>query len=194
MPDLKVIWKPGNMVAPAPAALVSCQAPDGAANLLTIAWCGNVCSDPPLLSVSIRPSRFSYGMIKATGEFVVNIPSRAMAKGVDYCGVVSGRAVDKWASTGFSRCEVPGVSCPGVGEAPLNIGCRVTERLSLGSHDLFIARVEGVAVDGRCVDKGGKFRLDRADLLCFAHGEYFTLGKRQGYFGWSIRKRKAARG
>ncbi len=186
----KITWRPGNIVAPAPAALVSCQGTDGTANLITIAWCGNICSDPPMLSVSIRPSRFSYEMLVATGELVVNIPSRAMAKGVDYCGVVSGRDIDKWGTTGFTRCEVPGVNCPGVAEAPINIGCKVTQRLALGSHDLFLARVEGVTVTENCIDADGKFRLDRADLLCFAHGEYFSLGKRQGHFGWSIRKRK----
>lgn len=189
----KMVWKPGNLVVPAPAALVSCQRPGERPNMLTIAWCGNINSNPPMLSISVQPIRYSHGILVDTGKFVVNLPTRGIARAVDYCGVVSGREVDKWASTGLTPCEVEAVSCPGVAECPINIACRVTERISLGSHDLFLAKVEGMSVNASLVDKTGCFRLEKADLLCYAHGHYFTLGERQGYFGWSVRKRKNAR-
>lgn len=192
MPE-KAVWKPGNLVVPAPAALVSCQLPGERPNLLTIAWCGNVNTNPPMLSISVQPIRFSHGILVETGEFVVNLPSRDIARAVDYCGVVSGRNTDKWAAAGLTPCEVEGVSCPGVAECPINVACRVTKRISLGSHDLFLASVEGVSVSSRLMDRSGRFHLEKADLLCYAHGDYFTLGERQGHFGWSVRKRKAAR-
>ena len=190
----KTVWKPGNLVLPAPAALVSCQAPGERPNMLTVAWCGNVNSAPPMLSVSIQPTRHSYGIIDGTGEFVVNIPALGQAKAVDYCGVASGRDVDKFAATGLTPCAVGGVSCPGVEECPVNIACRVTERHALGSHVMFLARVEEVAVDSSLMDKTGRFRIEQANLLCYAHGYYFALGARQGHFGWSVRKKKPVRG
>lgn len=193
MADGKTAWKPGNLVVPAPAALVSCQLPGGTPNLITVAWCGNVNSEPPMLSVSIRPERHSHGIVCATGEFVVNLPSVALARAVDYCGVVSGRDVDKFAAASLTPVAVAGVSCPAVAECPINIACRVAERIPLGSHDLFLARVAGVTVDSALIDVDGRFRLEDAKLLCFAHGHYFSLGEQLGYFGWSVRKRKAAR-
>lgn len=188
--ETKTHWKPGNMVTPAPAALVSCQGADGRANLVTVGWCGNINSDPAMLSISLRPERYSHGQIVETGEFVMNLPSTDMAWAVDYCGVVSGRDVDKWQETGLTPVAAQGVSCPAVEEAPLSIACRVVRRLELGSHDMFLATVEDVLVTSSLLDKGGKFRLDRAKLLCYAHGEYYSLGKRCGHFGWSVRKKR----
>lgn len=189
----KTAWKPGNLVVPTPAALISCGEPGGRPNLITVGWCGNVNSDPPMLSVSIRPGRHSHGIISGTGEFVLNVPSVDLARAVDYCGVVSGRDVDKFEATGLTPVAVAGVSCPAVAECPVNIACRVEERLSLGSHDMFIARVLGLSVHSALVDVDGRFRLEDANLLCYAHGHYFSLGDRLGYFGWSVRKRKTAR-
>lgn len=183
-------WKGGNLVVPAPAALVSCQLPGGRPNLITIAWCGNVNTNPPMLSISVQPIRHSHGIIAATGEFVVNLPSRDIARAVDYCGVVSGRDVDKFAAAGLTPLGVGGVDCPAVAECPINISCRVTQRIPLGSHDMFVAEVREIAVSSRLVDSRGAFHLERAELLCYAHGHYFTLGERKGHFGWSVRKKK----
>lgn len=186
----KTVWKPGNLVVPAPAALVSCRSASGEANLVTVAWCGNVNTNPAMLSISVQPSRHSYGILVETGEFVVNLPSADMARAVDYCGVVSGRDMDKWAATGLTPLPMDGVACPAVEEAPINISCRVAQRIPLGSHDLFLAMVREVAVDSRLLDKSGRFCLDRAGLLCYAHGDYYSLGRKGGHFGWSVRKKK----
>ncbi|MCC8109324.1 MAG: flavin reductase family protein [Planctomycetes bacterium] len=187
----KTVWKPGNLVVPAPAALVSCQDRDGRPNLITIAWTGNINSDPAMASISVRPERYSHGLILESGEFVLNFMSLDFAKSTDYCGVVSGRDVDKWEATGLTPCPVDGVSCPGVKEAPINVACRLTERVKLGSHDLFLAEIVSVAVDSKLIDRTGRFHLEKANLLCFAHGNYYALGPHQGHFGWSVRKKKA---
>ena len=184
------MWKPGNMVVPAPAALVSCQAGDGRPNLITIAWCGNINSTPPMLSISVQKIRHSYGIIEESGEFVVNLPSLAQARAVDYCGVVSGREVDKFAATGLTPAVMAEVGCPGVAECPINISCRVSQRVELGSHVLYLALVREVAVASRLLDGKGRFCLEKADLLCYAHGHYFALGERRGFFGWSVRKKR----
>lgn len=191
---MKEVWKAGNMVAPAPAALVSCRRGDERPNLITVAWCGNVNSDPPMLSVSIRPSRHSHAIIEETGEFVVNIPSVDQGRAVDYCGVVSGRDVDKFAETGLTPLAMAAVACPGVEECPVNIACRVERTVPLGSHVMFLATVLEVAADSRLMDGKGGFKLERAGVLCYAHGHYFGLGKRLGHFGWSVRKKPVRKG
>ena len=188
MPE-KTRWKPGNLVLPAPAALVSCQGADGAPNLITIAWCGNINSIPPMLSISVRPERHSHKLITETGEFVVNLPGKKLARATDYCGVASGRDVDKWAACKLTPLAMEKTACPGVAEAPVNIACKVTQTVRLGSHDMFLATVEEVAVDAKLIDAKGKFILEKADLLCFAHGDYYLLGERKGFFGWSVRKK-----
>ena len=189
----KMVWKPGNLVIPAPAALVSCMGRDGKSNLITVAWCGNVNSSPPMLSISVRPIRHSHAILVESGEFVVNIPAVQQAQAVDYCGVVSGRDIDKFASTGLTPAPAGKVACPLVAECPVNISCRIEQRHSLGSHDLFLAMVEEVAVDSRLMDASGRFLVERANFLCYAHGFYFSLGSRQGHFGWSVRKRGIGR-
>ena len=186
----KTAWPPGNLVLPAPAALVSCQAPGDKPNMLTVAWCGNVSSAPAMLSISVRPSRHSFGIIEATGEFVVNIPSVAMKRAVDWCGVVSGRDKDKFAEAGLTPAASLKVACPAVAEAPINIECVVRNRLELGTHVMYVAEVLAVQVAESCMDGKGKFMLERADPLCFAHGAYYSLGDPQGGFGWSVRKRR----
>lgn len=187
----KQSWKPANLLAPIPAVLVSCGGTPGwAPNIITIAWIGSVCSDPVMLSISVRPERYSHDIISATGEFVVNLPSAAQAHAVDWCGMVSGRTADKFAGANLSPAAALRLSCPIVAECPLNIECRVHQRVALGSHTLFLAKVLAVQVDSALVDAKGRLRLDRAGLLAFGHGEYFALGRRLGRFGFSVRRRR----
>ncbi len=187
----KQSWKPGNVLSPVPVVLVSCgKAPEWRPNLITIAWTGSVCSDPPMLTVSIRPERHSYNIIKATREFVVNIPGRRQAKLVDWCGMVSGRDVDKFAETGLTPAAALKTKCPIVLECPVSIECHVRKTMKLGTHELFVAEVKAVQVTSALVDAKGRFRLDKANLMAYGIGEYFSLGESLGRFGFSIRKRK----
>ena len=190
---LKTAWKPGNALYPSPAVLVSCGRRGEKPNLLTVAWCGNVNSDPPMLSISVRPSRHSYSIIEETGEFVVNIPTGAIARAVDYCGVASGREIDKFAVAGLTPVPAAQVACPLVAECPINIECKVRHRLPLGTHVMYVAEVVAVAASRSLLDDEGRFRLDRVDLLFYAHGAYFTPGKKVGTFGWSVRKKTVPR-
>jgi len=186
----KQSWKPGNVLSPAPPVLVSCGGMQGwKPNLITIAWAGNVCSDPPMLSISVRPERYSFEIIRTTREFVVNVPSLKQARAVDWCGVVSGRSEDKFAGAGLTPAAALKVRPPIVLECPLNIECRVKESLELGSHTMFLAEVVAVQVSSDLVDGKGRLRLEKCGLLAFAHGEYFVLGRRIGKFGFSVRKR-----
>ena len=186
----KQSWKPGNVLSPAPPVLVSCGGTEGwKPNLITIAWAGNVCSDPPMLSISVRPERYSFEIIRTTREFVVNVPSLKQARAVDWCGVVSGRSEEKFAGAGLTPAAALKVRPPIVLECPLNIECRVKESLELGSHTMFVAEVVAVQVSSDLVDGKGRLRLEKCGLLAFAHGEYFVLGRRIGRFGFSVRKR-----
>ncbi len=190
----KQSWKPGNVLSPVPVVLVSCGGALGwKPNLLTIAWIGSICSEPPMLSISVRPERYSYDIIQATREFVVNVPSLRQARAVDWCGVVSGRNVDKFAGAGLTPAPALIVKAPIVLECPLNIECRVQKSLELGSHTMFLAEVVAVQVSSALVGAKGRLRLEKAGLLAFAHGEYFELGRRIGHFGFSVRKRPARR-
>jgi flavin reductase (DIM6/NTAB) family NADH-FMN oxidoreductase RutF len=187
----KFSWKPGNMLSPVPVVLASCGGTKSwKPNLITIAWIGSVCSDPPMLSISLRPERHSYDIIKTTGEFVVNVPSLDQARATDWCGVVSGRDTDKFAATGLTPAPALKVACPIVRECPLNIECRVRRSLPLGSHTLFLADVVAVQVSASLVDSKGRLNLQEAGLMAFAHGHYFALGRHIGHFGFSVRKRK----
>lgn len=186
----KQSWKPGNVLSPAPPVLVSCGGTQGwKPNLITIAWAGNVCSDPPMLSISVRPERYSFEIIRTTREFVVNVPSLKQARAVDWCGMVSGRSEDKFAGAGLTPASALKVHPPIVLECPLNIECRIKESLELGSHTMFVAEVVAVQVSSDLVDGKGRLRLEKCGLLAFAHGEYFVLGRRIGRFGFSVRKR-----
>jgi len=185
----KQSWKPGNVLWPVPVVLVSCGGTqDWKPNLITIAWAGSVCSDPPMLSISVRPERYSHAIIQATREFVVNIPSARQAKTVDWCGTVSGRNVDKFADTGLTPAKALKVRCPIITECLLNIECRVQKFLKLGSHTMFVAEVVAVQVSSTLLDTKGRLRLDKGGLLAFAHGQYFELGRCLGHFGFSVRK------
>lgn len=190
----KLAWKPGNLLAPVPAVLVSCGGFGGwKANLITIAWTGSVCSDPVMLSIAVRPERFSYAIIRETGEFAVNLPAAKQARAVDWCGMVSGRRFDKFAKTGLAPAPAIALRCPVVQQCPINIECRVTRSLELGSHTLFLAAVEAVQVSAALIDRTGRLRLDRAGLLAFGHGEYFALGRSIERFGFSVRRKKSGR-
>ncbi|MHB8772236.1 MAG: flavin reductase family protein [Syntrophales bacterium] len=190
-PIEKKSWKPGNVLSPAPAVLVSCGATGGfKPNLITVAWAGNVCSEPPLLSISVRPERYSHGIIEKTREFVVNVPSLSQARAVDWCGVVSGRSEEKFAGAGLTSAPALKVGCPIVLECPLNIECRVRKSMELGSHTLYVAEVVAVQVTAALIDSRGRLRLEKGGLLAFAHGQYFALGRCIGRFGFSVQRRK----
>jgi flavin reductase (DIM6/NTAB) family NADH-FMN oxidoreductase RutF len=181
------------MLAPVPVVLVSCGGSQGwAPNLITIAWIGNVCSDPPMLSIAVRPQRHSHAIIAATGEFVVNVPAADQARITDWCGVVSGREVDKFGAAGLTPGPALKLSCPIVAECPINIECRVRSCLALGSHHLFLAQVAAVQVSAGLVDAAGRLAVEKAGLLAFAHGHYYSLGRHLGHFGFSVRKKKSA--
>lgn len=188
---MKQRWKPGTVLYPLPAVLVSCGATPEEYNLLTVAWTGTVCTNPPMCSISVRPERHSYGIIRRTGEFVINLTTRRLARATDWCGVRSGRDWDKFREMGLTPVASETVAAPLLAESPVNIECRVRQVVPLGSHDLFIAEVVGVQVDEALIDPAtGRFCLERADLIVYSHGEYFVLGEALGHFGWSVRKRK----
>lgn len=189
----KVVWKPGNMLYPLPAVMVSCQRPKEKPNIITIAWAGTVCSSPAMVSISVRKERYSYEIIRETGEFVVNLVTEKLAFAADWCGVKSGREVDKFKELHLTEQKMEHLSSPGIAESPVNLECRVQQIIPLGSHDMFIAEVVGVMVDGACLDKQGKFHLNAAGLVAYSHGEYFTLGKKLGKFGYSVKKTPADR-
>ena len=188
----KLCWPGSAQLAPVPAVLVGCG--DGSRrnpyNLITVGWCGMACSDPPQLTIGIRPERFSFGLIRRTGEFTVNLPTKALTADLDYCGVVSGKAVDKFKERGLT--PVPGntVKAPLVGECPVALECRVKESLELGSHWLFIAEILAVRVDPGLVDGNGKLDMEKAGLVTYAHGNYYAVGEELGRFGFSIRKKQ----
>lgn len=185
----KQSWKPGNMLYPLPAVLVSCQGKEGEPNLLTIAWAGTICSDPAMVSISVRPERHSYHMIKETGEFVINLTNEALLEATDYCGVVSGKNVNKWEKMGLTQVPSKTVSVPAVGESPVNIECKVVEVKELGTHHMFIAEVTGVQIDEKYMDEKGKFHLEYSRPIAYSHGTYFSLGEELGKFGYSVRKK-----
>ena len=189
-PVKKQSWKPGNMLFPVPVVLVSCGGTkECKPNLITIAWAGTICTNPPMLSISVRPERHSYDIIKQTGEFVVNLPTINQAKATDWCGVVSGRDHDKFEKTGLTPAPALKVECPIVLECPVNIECRVTQTLELGSHVMFIAEVVAVQVSENLIDAKGKLCLEKAGLIAYVHGAYVALGDYLGHFGFSVRKK-----
>ena len=185
------VWRPGNMLYPLPAVMVSAADKAGNANILTVAWTGTVCSDPAMLYISVRPERYTYHMIRETGEFVVNLTTERLAYATDWCGVRSGRDVDKWKEMALTKGAADQLAyAPVILESPVNIECRVTEVKELGSHHMFLAEVAAVQVDERYMKKGGKFELNSTGLLAYSHGEYLGLGKELGKFGLSVKKRK----
>ena len=186
----KAKWKGGNMLYPLPAVLVASRNAEGKDNICTVAWTGTVCTNPPMLSISLRPSRLSYEYIMETGVFTVNLTTEALAHAADYCGVVSGRDEDKFEAARLSREEAEEISCPMVAESPVNIECRVRETMALGSHTMFLADVLAVHADEAYMDEKNKFDLSKADPIVYSHGEYRGIGKYLGNFGFSVRKKK----
>ena len=182
-------WKPGNMLNPVPAVMVSVTDKEGKSNIITVAWAGTVCTNPPMVSISVRPSRYSYQILEETGEFVINLTNESLVKACDYCGVVSGRDVDKFAKTGLTPIPMEHVHAMGIEESPVNMECKITEKRELGSHTMFIAEVVGVTVDDRYMDETGKFHINESGLVMYSHGEYFALGKKLGKFGYSVKKK-----
>lgn len=178
------------MLYPLPAVMVSCQRPGEKPNIITVAWAGTVCSSPAMVSISVRPERYSYDIIRETGEFVVNLTTEKLVRATDFCGVRSGRDVDKFKEMRLTPGRAAHVEAPLIEESPVNIECRVTQRLELGSHHMFVAEVLGVDVDEAYLDEKGKFQLNKAGLMVYSHGEYFGLGKKLGTFGYSVRRKK----
>lgn len=190
----KQTWKAGNMVYPLPAVMVSCGREGERPNIITVAWTGTICTNPPMLYISVRPQRYSYDILCETGEFVVNLTTKKLAKATDYCGVRSGRDVDKFKETGLTAVPALHVKAPMIAESPVNIECRVTEKKELGSHHMFLAEVLAVHVDERYLDEKGRFRLNESGLMAYSHGEYLGLGKEIGTFGYSVKKTKGKGG
>ena len=182
-------FKPGNLLYPVPAVLVSAADKDGNSNLITVAWAGTICSDPPMLSISVRPERYSYYMIRETGEFVVNLTTEELVRAVDFCGVKSGRDTDKWKETGLTPEKASVVNVPLVRQSPVNLECRVLRVDELGSHHMFVAQVVAVDVDEKYMDEKDQFHLSAAKPLAYSHGRYYGLGECLGFFGYSVQKK-----
>lgn len=182
-------FKPGNMLYPLPAVMVSVASKTGEKNIITVSWAGTICSDPPMVSISVRPNRHSYHMIEETGEFVINLTTKDLTFATDYCGVVSGRDVDKFEKLGLTPLKGKVVSAPLIEESPVNIECRVKQKIPLGTHDMFLADVVAVTVDDKYMNEKDSFNLQAADPIVYSHGGYFTLDKEVGRFGYSVRKK-----
>ena len=181
-------FKPGNMLYPLPAVMVSVADKEGNSNIITVAWAGTVCTNPPMLSISVRPERYSYHMLRETGEFVVNLTTEELAHATDYCGVRSGRDTDKWKDCGLTREKASKVSVPLIKECTGNLECRVGSVDELGSHHMFLAEIVAVDVDDAYMDEKDTFHLSRAKLLTYSHGRYYGLGECLGSFGYSVKK------
>ena len=184
----KQSWKPGNILNPVPAVMVSVTDKEGKNNILTIAWVGTVCTNPPMVSISVRPERYSYDILCDTKEFVINLTTRELVKACDYCGVTSGRDADKYKEMGLTPFALEKVKAKGIAESPVCIACKVKEILPLGSHTMFVAEVVEVVVEDAHMDETGKFLINELGLVMYSHGEYFEMGEKLGKFGYSIQK------
>ena len=187
--EKKQSWKPGNMLYPVPAVMVSCGDKEGNKNIITIAWAGTICSDPAMVSISVRPERHSYKMIRESGEFVINLTTKSMAYATDWCGVKTGAKVNKFKEMNLTPSKSKTISAPGISESPVSLECKVKQVLELGSHDMFLAEVTAVSVDPKYMDEKGKFHLNDIGLTAYSHGEYFKLGEKIGSFGYSVKKK-----
>lgn len=185
----KELWKPGNMLYPLPVVMVSVADKEGNKNIITIAWAGTICTNPPMVSISVRPERHSYNMIKETGEFVINLTTKDLAYATDYCGVKSGRDVDKFKEMKLTPIDASIVGAPMIGESPVNLECKVKDILPLGSHHMFIAEVVATHADKKYMDEKGKFHLEWAEPIVYSHGTYFECGREIGTFGYSVKKK-----
>ena len=187
------IWKPGNMLYPLPAVMVSTADKEGNSNIITIAWTGTVCTNPAMVYISVRPERYSYHMIKESGEFVINLTTEKLTKATDYCGVRSGENVDKWKECRLTQGKASSLEfAPIIEESPVNIECKVKKMEELGSHHMFLAEVTAVQVDDSYMDDNGKFMLNNTGLIAYSHGEYLSLGEKLGQFGYKCEKKEKA--
>lgn len=189
----KILWKPGTMLNPVPVVMVSCRDKAGKDNIITIAWAGTICSDPPMLSISIRPERHSYNIIKESQEFVVNLTTEKLTYKTDFCGVKSGKDTDKFKSTKLTPVEASKVNAPLIEESPVNIECKVKQIIPLGSHDMFLAEIVAVHVDEKLIDKNGRLCMEKAKLICYSHGQYYNFKDVIGHYGYSVKKKKTAK-
>ena len=186
----KQVWKPSTLLNPVPAVMVTCVDGAGKPNIITLAWAGTINSEPPMLSISVRKERYSHGLIMDKGMFVVNLATEKLSFATDFCGVKSGRDTDKFAATGLTPEKASFVDVPMIKESPVSLECIVRNRLELGSHDMFIAEIVAVDVEESLLDEKGKLHIDKAGLICYSHGYYWTLGKSLGYYGYSVTKKK----
>ncbi len=177
---------PGTLLAPVPAVMVSCALPGEKPNIITLAWVGTVCSEPPMCSISVRKERYSHRIIQESGEFVINLAGQSQLRAMDFCGVKSGRDIDKFAACDLTPCPVPGFTAPAVQECPIYLACRVTSVQELGSHDLFLGRIEHMGVKSDLMDETGRIHYSRAGLVAYNHGNYYELGKPLGFYGYSV--------
>ncbi len=190
----KTEWKPGNMLYPLPAVMVSCGTKPDDYNIITVSWTGTINTDPPMVSISIRKERHSFDLINAAGEFVINLTTRELAKAADWCGVRSGKDFDKFREMNLTPVPASKIKTPLIAESPVNIECEVTQIIELGTHSMFLARVVAVNVEEKYLDKQtGKFDLRQTDPIAYLHGSYYTLGENLGRFGFSVRKKKEKR-
>lgn len=185
----KRTWLPGTLLSPVPPVMVTCRDSEGKDNIITIAWAGTVCSEPPMLQIAIRPERHSFDIIANSKEFVVNIPDRKTVRETDLCGVLSGRDYDKFRESGLTRGRSEHVQAPIIMECPINIECKLHQQIPLGSHELFIAEIVGIQVSEHLINDKGKLLSEKAELIAYAHGHYHQLGKQIGRFGFSLKKR-----
>lgn len=185
----KELWKPGNMLYPLPVVMVSMADGNGKFNIITIAWAGTVCTNPPMVSISVRPERYSYSILKETGEFVINLTTKELAFATDFCGVKSGRDIDKFQALHLTPLAADQVRAPLIAESPVNIECRVRRIMPLGSHDMFLADVAAVHADEKYMDEKHKFHLEKAEPIVYSHGAYLSCGEQLGTFGFSVKKK-----
>lgn len=183
-------WKPGNMLYPLPVVMVSVRDSKGKDNIITVAWAGTVCTNPPMVSISVRPERYSYHMLEESGEFVINLTTEKLCYATDFCGVRSGRDVDKFAQMKLTKTEATQINAPMIGESPVNIECKIKKIEKLGSHHIFIAEVVAVHAEEAYMDEKGRFDLNLAKPIVYSHGEYYSLGEKKGSFGYSVKKKK----
>lgn len=187
----KQIWKPGTILYPVPVVMVSCgDYAQGQKNIITVAWTGTINTDPAMAYISVRPSRYSYDIIKNTGEFVINLTTKDLAFATDYCGVKSGKDVDKFKEMNLTAKKAHNLNCPIIEESPINIECKVKDIIELGTHHMFIADVVSTTADEKYMDEKGKFHFDKSEPICYSHGEYYALGDYIGKFGYSVKKNK----
>lgn len=187
----KILWKPGTMIYPLPAVMVSCGSNPDEYNIMTVSWTGTICTDPPMCYISVRPSRHSYGIIKKNGEYVINLTTKALAFATDWCGVKTGADHNKFADMGLTPVKGEIVNAPLIKESPVNIECVVREIKELGTHHMFISEVVAVNADKALYDeRSGIFRLYDADPICYLHGKYYETGRLIGKFGYSVEKKR----